>query len=286
VKINVCFTIDNKYAEYCAVTIASILINSDCLFYFYILHSGLSTENKNKLERLKNIKDFAITFVEVDLKYFDKCYLPDNAHFNIVAYFRLKIPSLMPDVDKIIYLDADIIAIRDLKALWDISFDDFHIVGCKSMTHRRNCERLGLPPGTPYINSGVMVLNLWKMRENKIEEKYFEYIMNHDTSVLNNPDQDIINLILVGVDRGIKQTRQNWNTEVRTDIQFEEEYLPIVHNPFIIHFITADKPWNTNSKQLYREKYLQYRHISQKSLFPKIERLSQSIIQKIFRKFY
>lgn len=256
-KINICFAIDDKYTEHCSVAIVSILKNSSSLFHFFILNSRLNIENKQKIERLKNIKNFNITFIEVKLNHFENCYLPPGSHFSLVNYYRLKIASLLPHLDKVIYLDSDIIANRDLRELWEISLEGYYVGACKAMTYESNSERLGLSTGAPYINSGVLVLNLKKIRKNRIEDKFFDCIKKNP-KVIRNVDQDIINLVLLEASDGIKQLRQNWNTEIRTDIPFEKVYLPIISEPYIIHFITGDKPWNPDSKQLYKEKYWEY----------------------------
>lgn len=256
-KINICFAIDDKYAEHCSVTIVSILKNSSRLFHFFILNSGLSIENKQKIERLKNIINFNVTFIEVNLNHFENCYLPPVSHFSLANYYRLKVASLLPHLDKVIYLDSDIIANRDLNELWDISLEDYYVGACKAMTYESNSERLGLSKGAPYINSGVLVLNLKKIRKNKVEDKFFD-IIKKEPEIMQNADQDVINLVLLEASDGIKQLQQNWNTEVRTDMPFTKEYLPIVYEPYLIHFITGDKPWNPDSKQLYKEKYWEY----------------------------
>jgi len=258
-KINICFVIDDNYAEHCAVTIASILLNSESVFHFYILYYKLRLKNKKKLDNLKKIKKFEITFVGVDLKDFGECYLPTNSHFSIVTYFTLKISSLLPNIDKIVYLDSDTVVIRDLKELWDISFDDAYIIACKTVANKSNCKRLSLPTGTPCINTGVMVLDLKKIRENDLEKLFFKCIKQNNGK-LKYADQDVMNLVLTGKDGAIKHIQQNWNTEDATCISYEEDYLPIIHNPYIIHFITGEKPWHADSRQMFKAKYWQYQH--------------------------
>lgn len=256
-KINICFAIDDKYAEHCAVAIVSILKNSCSLFHFYILNSGLNGENKKEIEMLKDIRSCNVTFVEVNLSHFENCYLPPRSHFSLANYYRLKVASLLPHVDKVIYLDSDIVVNRDLKELWEIQLDDYYVGACEAMTHERSCKRLGLPMQAPYINSGVLVLNLKKMRQNKIENKFFDCI-KETPQILLNVDQDVINLVLLAARDGIKQLPQNWNAEDRTDLPYKKEYLPVHNDPYIIHFVTGEKPWHPNSKQLYKEKYWEY----------------------------
>ena len=280
-KINICFAIDDKYAEHCAVAIVSILKNSCSLFHFYIFHSGLNIENKHNIERLKNIRSFDITFIAVNLSHFENCYLPPGSHFSLANYYRLKIASLLQHLDKVIYLDSDIIANRDLRELWEIPLDDYYVGACEAMTHERSCKRLGLPTLAPYINSGVLVLNLKKIRQNKIEGKFFDCI-KEKPEIMENVDQDVINLVLLEASDGIKQLRQNWNTEVRTDMPFTKEYLPIVNEPYITHFVSREKPWHPNSKQLYKEKYWVYHKYVEPWSFDQRRTRESFIIEKYF----
>jgi len=125
------------------------------------------------------------------------------------------------------------------------------------MTSERACKRLNLPSGTPYINSGVMLMNLEKMRADAIESNLFDYIKNTKKS-LDNVDQDVINDVLFGIKNGIKQIQQNWNTEVRPNMPPEKDYAAIIENPYIIHYVTKDKPWKEGTKQRYKERYWKY----------------------------
>lgn len=256
-EINICFVIDDNYAEHCAVTIASILLNSDSVFHFHVLYNDLSLKNKNRLDNLKKIKNFEITFVTVDLMDFKECYLQPNSHFTVATYFRLKIASLLPDIDKIIYLDSDTVVNRDLKELWSIAFDDAYIIACKTIAHESNCKRLGLPTGTPCINAGVMVLDLNKMRKHGLENIFFE-CLKQNIDKLKYADQDVINLVLSNDKGAIKHIQQNWNMEDATCLVYKEDYLPILDDPYIIHFMTGEKPWLPNSRQRFKEKYWQY----------------------------
>jgi lipopolysaccharide biosynthesis glycosyltransferase len=256
-KINICFSIDNKYVKQCATVIASILSKSDSPFHFFILNLDIGIENKKIFENIKNIKDFEITFVDINCNDFDGCYIPPNSHFSIANYFRLKVSTLLSNLNKVIYLDSDIIVNRNLKELWDIPFDGSYILACKSMTYERNCLRLKLPEGTPYINSGVIVFDLEKIRRDKIEDKFFDCIMENP-EIMQNVDQDVINIVLFKFKNGIKQLKQNWNVEVRTDELFKKEYIQFVNNPYIIHYLTKDKPWNPGSKQIYKNIFLKF----------------------------
>jgi lipopolysaccharide biosynthesis glycosyltransferase len=214
-------------------------------------------------KKLKEIKKFEINFIEIDLDNFKNCYISDNSHFSPANYFRLKLASLLPDINKVIYLDSDTIVIKDMVDFWNISFDNSYIIGCKSMVHERNCKRLGLRENAPYINSGVMMMNLKMIRRDNIEKVFFDCI-KRNPEIMQNVDQDVINLALLETENSIKQISQKWNTEIRTDTPFTKKYLPIVDDPYIIHYLTGEKPWQKESKQLYKEEFIKYNKIFNK----------------------
>lgn len=261
-KINVCFGIDDNYAQHCAVTIASILMNSDSFFHIYILHTDLSPESRNKLVSLTKVKKFEISFVKIPSETFDRCYVPSNTHFSVATYFRLVIPSSLPNQKRVIYLDSDVIVNRDLADLWAVSLGNSYIGACNVLRYKENWKRLKFSCGRPYINAGVMVLNIKKMRDDGIEDKFFELIEKYPGK-LENVDQDVINLVIGGINGGIKLLKQNWNTEIRSDVNYNKEYIKIVEDPYIIHYVANEKPWNSESKQLYKEKYWEYNNYLQ-----------------------
>lgn len=264
--INICFSIDKRYVDYCATTITSILLNSIEHIHFFVVISDINWWDRKKIESLKKIRNFEVSFIKVNLEMFKNYYIPEGSHFSLANYFRLHLSSLIPDIDKVIYLDSDVLVLKDIKHLWNVNIADYYLGGCKSMVSERNCSRLGFPVDLPYINSGVMLLNLVKIRNNNLE-KLFTECVNKNYERLKNVDQDVINITLLNKNDGIFQLKQNWNTEFRTDLEVFKEYFDIIYNPYIIHFITNDKPWIKGSKQKNKDLYKEYYKKTKKTYF-------------------
>ena len=97
---------DNRYIQHSAATIASILLNCDASsnFRFHILDGGISSDKKEKLLKLKQIRDFDIQFY--DMTKYDWSMFPDNrAHITLATYYRLRIPEVLPkNIQKALYL--------------------------------------------------------------------------------------------------------------------------------------------------------------------------------------
>ena len=131
-KINVCISCDDNYARHAGVVTTSVLMNatgSDNL-HFYILDGGISDENKSKIQSLSSIKDCKIDFVDIDENLFsDFRKITTHAYISLPAYYRLKMPTLLPDVDRIIYFDCDVIVNTSLNDLFNIEVEEYSIAG-------------------------------------------------------------------------------------------------------------------------------------------------------------
>ena len=252
-EINVCISCDDNYAKYASVVIASILSNAanDDLLHFYILDGKISSENKKKMLSIEKIKPCKIESVAVDENKL-RIYKQINTHeyITLPTYYRLILSELLPDVDKIIYLDCDTVVNTSLKDLFETDFSDNIIAGVldarvKHKTKWKNSK---------YINAGMVVFDLEKIRNGKIEQKFAEYTKNNPEKI-ETGDQDIINYTLEG---RIKILPDEWNVQVsgfasRTSF---------TKHPKIIHYIGYYKPWVFGSCTFFKDLYFKYLQIT------------------------
>lgn len=245
-EINVCFSCDDNYSKYAGVVIASILSNaeSDEFIHFFILDGNISQENKDKLLELKQIKNCEINFIQVKEEQFE-LYKQVNSHkyITIQTYYRLKIAELLPDISRVIYLDCDMLVQTSLSKLFDIDLGDNIIAGCLDarVLHKRKWK------GKKYINAGMILFDLDKIRAEKIEDKFFEYTKDNIDSIKTG-DQDIINFTL---ENRIKIIDNNWNVQV-SGFASRTSY---TNTPYIIHYIGNDKPWVFGSCTYFKDRY-------------------------------
>lgn len=248
-KINICLSSDNNYSKYAGVVIASILYNAnkDDKISFYILDGGITEENKEKILSLRNLKVCNINFIKIDESQFD-IYKKINTHnyITISTYFRLKLPSILPDISKIIYLDCDIVVNTSLKELFETDLKNNYIGGVLDarVQHKRKWKN------SNYINAGVIIFDLDKFRKNNIEDIFLEYTKKHINEI-ETGDQDIINFSLKDK---IEILPDTWNVQVsgfasRTNF---------TRYPKIIHYIGSDKPWIFASNTYFKELYFKY----------------------------
>ena len=243
-QINICLACDKNYAKYAGVVIASVLYNAENNdnYNFYIIHNGLSENWQNEILSLKNIKNYEIKFIEVnDNSYSDYKNIQTNKYLSIAACYRLKLPSLLPSINKIIYLDCDVIVNSNIANLYKIEIGHNLIAGIKDI-----CA-----PFEGYINSGVVIFNLEQMRQENIEEKFL-YWTRRNAEIITCGDQEIINETCKG--RSLVIDDKTWN--VQTSEFSKRSYF--TNNPKIIHYIGKYKPWTKYSLCYYKEYFRKY----------------------------
>lgn len=194
-SIHICLSSDDKYARHLGVTIASILVNKapeDELF-FHILDGGISRENRSRLESLQNLAPFKIEFLAVDISLFQNFPLDTDgpAHISLAAYYRIILPSLLPSMEKIIYLDCDVICRSSLAPLYADDMQGFSLKGVIDIDAERHAPRLTL---ANYVCSGVLLFNLAQWRRQDLEARCLAFIREHADKILMH-DQDVLNVI-------------------------------------------------------------------------------------------
>lgn len=112
-------------------------------------------------------------------------------------FYRLSIPSLISNVDKILYLDSDIVVNKSLSDLFDMPIDGFYALVTEDLGIVREYKtHIGMSVSDLYFNSGVMMLNNKICIENNVERQYGECFFNNDNyKRLMFQDRDVLNLV-------------------------------------------------------------------------------------------
>ena len=254
---NICFSLDSKYTEQFCVSAVSILKNSNINdnINFYILDGGLTEKDKTYIELLKNIKDFNIEYLQIDEKDFKDCPLlkekgdkHKDYHVTLPTYFRFKLPELLPKLEKILYLDCDVIVRTSLKELFAVSFKDKAVAMVEDVESKREAARLGLKK---YCNAGVMLINLDYWRKNDISRLLFDYVKTNKKKILWQ-DQDVINAVL---DEKIKYINNKWNYQY---FLYDEVDSKKLSECCILHLAGRFKPWLMPFEHFLYDYYYSY----------------------------
>ncbi|WP_109078719.1 DUF4422 domain-containing protein [Aggregatibacter kilianii] len=262
--INIVFSIDDNYARYCAVAIKSILdfVNKDQKIHFYIVHDPNKLSEKSKAF-LSSFEDFSIRFTFIKVNNADFNFYPLNReHISVATYYRLALPKLLPDtVNKIIYLDSDIIVLDNIAKLWNESMDSSPIAGVLDEGGVLQIRRLGLPLSHNYINAGITLMDINKLRSINLDH-LFSRILYENYDLITLQDQDIIN---IAFSNNIKKLPLRWNVQSRMYKQNELEYAYSQKEleeaalcPAIVHFSDRNKPWQYSCKHLLKFYFKHY----------------------------
>lgn len=243
--IDVCCAIHDEkglYCKYLGVMIYSLLDNTRENIRFHILHDDtLSVENRTKLVNIIDKYNGIYRFYSVKIPPHPISDLVIQ-RYTLGALYRLLIPNILPiDIKKILYLDADIVINLDISHIWNENFDNKVMIGFSNYILSHNevsghyfCD-IGLIPLDTYINSGVLLINLEKLRKtcNLLEESYRFFEKYPEARYL---DQDAINYVLKG------KIKVFANDICRSSV-ISRKY-PEKNIKFIYHFF-ADSPRDT-----------------------------------------
>lgn len=237
--IPIFFATDDNYCAFLEVALRSLMENAskDYNYKIHILNTGLSQENKNCINALQN-ENFEIQFEDIsNLIEPIKKNLKNVYHFSVVMYYRLFIEKLFPMYDKVLYLDCDIVINGDISKLYATSLGNNlvgaipdQVIGSNQTFRDYAIFGVGVDPDK-YFNSGILVMNLKKFRQEKICEQFMCLIDTYNFDVVD-PDQAYLNVLCKNK---VKYLPNGWNKEP-LPVKLEGKLN-------IVHYALYKKPW-------------------------------------------
>lgn len=258
--IHIFFASDDKFTLPLTNAISSILRSSNELdrLFFHILDKDISQKHKNKIENLKNIKLFEIEYIKIDDNLFAECPLTKEcSHIPIQTYYRYLIPQLRPNLDKVLYLDCDILIVSSLHSLWSVDLKDTYCGVVEEMYQKTQTDarRLGV---NSYFNAGVLLINNKKWVEEKVDKRLFENTKKlYETNNLIWQDQDVLNKTF---ENNVTWLNPKYNLQQHccdnyTYTQYSAmDITEAQKDTVIIHYNTDVKPWSKGYKCSFRKK--------------------------------
>jgi lipopolysaccharide biosynthesis glycosyltransferase len=259
--LNIFFTLNAAYVGILATCIGSILKTSDesDQFRFFILHGGLEDADQHLLEQLKTIKNFQIKYIRVNQDDFKA--VPDSslAHISKETNYRFCLASLEPDLDKALFLDADLVVLNSLAELWNTEMDGYYmacVTDQHALTPNSWAACLGLPDDYSYVNTGVMLTNLKKWRQDGVQSRLFEAAEIYAPK-LHFPDQDALNIVL---HKAVLPISHKWNFMPTQDYRRLDQRAEALTDTRIIHWAGPRKPWEQYTP--YNEIFWQFARLT------------------------
>jgi lipopolysaccharide biosynthesis glycosyltransferase len=234
---------DDGYAPFVGVTATSIMENTNSCVCFYVLDSGISEHNKEQLRSLqKTYQRFSITFIEVDLQDLFGSFKLHNKTHTLNVYSRYLIPGLAENIDKVIYMDVDVVVRGDIKELYNEDLGSYALGAVPEYTNvlDEHKKELGLSKKHKYFNAGILLLNIKAFREKDILREIVHMTLEIKPKY---QDQDIFNLYYENSYKILK-SKYNvsfWMWKYNQEVT-NQKITNALKDPFIVHYSTF-KPW-------------------------------------------
>lgn len=258
-NIKIAFCFDNNLMYQACITIASLVkagIKDHCHYDIYCICSNGAEKIKDKLDGIISRIDSSsnIYFIKAKNEYANGYEIR-----NITAgtYLRLQLHKLLPHIDKIIYADIDVLFQKELKGLWNIDISNEYIAGVlacginqktqwefleKEHEYFKNRLQRG-----KYVQAGIVVMNLKKIREDKLDEKWRNMVTEPyyyvDQDILNITCLNNIKIIPIKYNMSPTYTKQKSEYLIKEGLYSKQVVKEGLKVPVIIHY-AGEKPWN------------------------------------------
>ena len=254
-EIPIFFAVDDNYIPFLGVALKSLIENASNGYRYSIkvLYTNVSDVNKSRIINYQN-ENFSIEFVDLNKqveKIRDKLYTRD--YFSNTTYYRLLIPELYPEYNKVLYLDSDIVVLKDISKLYNTNINGKLLAAAPDdviqtiEVFRNYAEKVvGVLDYRNYFNAGILVMNLKELRLFKFKEKFMYLLSTTKFSVAQ--DQDYLNRLCKG---NVVLIPKTWNKMPVSGDNIEKSKINLVH------YNLAFKPWKFDNI-LFEEHFWKY----------------------------
>ena len=271
--MNVIYCADDNYARHAGISMMSLFEKNEGMdeITVYMISVSMSKENQKILEDLAGKYNRKIVFIEFE-EYKDRLVLDngDNEH-PISAYARIFVDELLPkDVEKILYLDCDILINDSLEELWNTDMKGRAVASVQDICYTVFRDETGIKEPYRYFCSGVILMDMVEWRKQDCQRKLIEYtesmkgvVKHHDQTILNgvfgqdyivlHPRYDVLTPLFL-----MRYKNLIAYYKCGEDFYTKKEIKEAVKNPAIIHFTQSQigRPWENDAhplSHLYRE---------------------------------
>ena len=270
--MNIVFATSDLYSKPAHITLKSMLMNNvnvDDITVYYVMN-GLTDESRKRLRELVIEYDRSIEFIEMP-EWLNS--ISGLMRTNAIAYTYCFFQNILPQsVDKILLLEGDTIVTDNLMEFYNMDITDYYLAAVDDLQSKWCKEKVGINPTSPYFNSGVMLINLKKMRNDNITEAITKLIKRGTAKFLYEV-QDEMNVLLEGKVK-IIPPKYNCTTSIfvfdyenmkryrrPTTFCSKEEFEEAKTHPVVVHFtknqIIQSRPWIEDCDHPYKYYYLE-----------------------------
>lgn len=272
--INIVMASDDNYAQHMGVAIISILRNKKDNYdiNFHILDGGLSEINQNKIKKIIENANQKVYFYKTDNKETEK--FPQTGYVSRATCLRLLITDILPkNIQKVLYLDCDIVVLKDLYDLYNYDLGDKPLAAVRDIKSTEILRIYFYPNLYRYFNAGVLLINLNFWRNQKIISEFISFTEKYSEHLIMI-DQDILNCVF----------RNNWielDKKYNIDLKEESHGAMPPEDTVIFHYSDKIKPWSYLYYGKNKKYYFHYLAMSPWSSFKYTDKNTKKMIKKI-----
>ncbi|ALC90887.1 glycosyl transferase family 8 [Bacillus sp. FJAT-18017] len=266
--MNILVTLNSTYLKPLRVMLKSLFLNNPReRFTIYLMHSEIEDEKLSQLHNYIEVHGSKLEVIKVDESHFHDA--PVLLHYTKEMYYRLLAFKFLPqDLDRILYLDPDILVLNSVKDLYETEFDgNLYAAAFHDKISVREINRIRLFPYgiEAYYNSGVLMINLELQRKEIDEQAIYAFVEKHKTRLIM-PDQDVLNALYSKRIKSLDEKIYNYDARfynyyrIKTNGKCDMDYI-ITHTVFI-HFCGKKKPWKKNYSGVFHALYKYFEKIS------------------------
>lgn len=268
-RIEVACAATSDYLPHCATMLQSLLsAQPSAEVHIHLMHDGAAAEDElRKMRAFVEGHGAKLSLLEPGAQLPAK--LPATRWFSRAAWFRVLLPQLLAELDRVLYLDIDLIVAQPLGDLWHTDLGDNLIGAVTNPLYPGMLEgpihELGIDDPADYFNSGVMLMNLDGMRKEGVPSEVLAFAKAHP-KLARFADQDPLNAVL---HRRRYRLHPRWNAQATFfDLRpgslarygFDEGTVSsVVSDPAIVHFSGPWKPWEFRCMHARRSLYAEHR---------------------------
>jgi lipopolysaccharide biosynthesis glycosyltransferase len=243
---------DKNYFSHIGISLAS-LVRYDKPDMVYLLTDYLNISYTKELSDYTHKIGINFKIIEADLSSYR---LKISKKIPLAAYYRLLLPDLLPDIEKVIYLDGDTVIINSLLPLWNVNLGKNYIAAVEDIGIKKSVKINLFGSDNLYFNSGILLIDLRAFRCNNLTAQMLEFAMRHKDKITYH-DQCVLNYF----------TQSKWfNLPARYNtmachILDSEKYCKEIENSVIIHYNSYfGKPWDYYCTHPMKNLYLEIKN--------------------------
>lgn len=262
--MNILFCISDELWQPLIVAMNSILVNNKKNnIVFHVMHKSIKAEHEVAIKNFVKTRKSCVKFYNIEHENLVEEFQLFEGRLAVEVCFRLLTPLVLKDLDRVIYLDVDIMVEGDLEELWEVDLGDAVLAASESNRADLSYHKaqLGLLCNQPYVYSGMLLMDLKALRKFDLKQMWKDFVKEYDTYI-EWADMDFINKMYGSYIKVVGKEIHSMNTECKGHHMSRNR----CDNAVIKHYVGPVKPWSEYSDDVYlwdMEQYCEYCQISE-----------------------